>query len=436
MISATFLDTLKYLYFTRPYNTMKLGLFRIENLLSRMGNPHSGVKYFHVTGSNGKGSVTTFLEYLTYHHGHNVTGFYSPHLSTILERFHYNTQNISQEEFVEAAFEVKKHAEEMDKLGEEFSPSFFEYMTAMYFYITKKRNAEYGSVEVGLGGRFDSTNVIIPEISVICTVSLEHTNVLGNTVEQIAFEKAGIIKEKKPVVVGLMADSALEVIRQIAKQKNSKVYEYGKDFYVEPVQFSFNENVYDYYGDTTIKGIKVRLNGKHQLYNVGLALKAFEVTHRINEKAVKKAFEEAFIPGRFEMVNGVVLDGSHNPQAAEKFAENLDLYFPGKRKASVFGIVDDKDKEGVLKVIAPKFDLIIVTKPPSKRAEKVAETYEIAKRYNPNVILEPDYIRAVDLLKETDADVKFVTGSFYLVGYVRDYLLNGKISEELTIGGA
>ncbi|AMW32471.1 bifunctional folylpolyglutamate synthase/dihydrofolate synthase [Fervidobacterium islandicum] len=436
MRCEAFLEVLKYLYFTRPYNTMKLGLFRIENLLSRMGNPHSGVKYFHVTGSNGKGSVTTFLEYLTYYHGHSVTGFYSPHLSTILERFHYNTRYISQDEFVEAALEVKKHAEEMDKLGEEFTPSFFEYMTAMYFYITKKSRAEYGSVEVGLGGRFDSTNVIIPEVSVICTVSLEHTNVLGNTVEQIAFEKAGIIKEQKPVVVGAMPDSALEVIKQVAREKNSMVYEYGKDFYVEPVQFSFNANVYNYYGSTTIKNIKVKLNGKHQLYNVGLALKTFELVEKIDEDGVKRAFEEAFIPGRFEMVNDIVLDGSHNPQAAEKFAENLDLYFPEKRKAAVFGIVDDKDKEGVLKVIGPKFDTLIITRPPSKRAEKVAETYEIAKKYCKNVLFERDYIKAVELLKTTEAEVKFVTGSFYLVGYVRDYLLNGKIGEELMIGGA
>ncbi|HOJ93960.1 MAG TPA: bifunctional folylpolyglutamate synthase/dihydrofolate synthase, partial [Fervidobacterium nodosum] len=140
MSENKFIDILKYLYQTRPYNTMKLGLFKIEQLLSKMGNPHLGVKFFHVTGSNGKGSVTTFLENLTYYHGHNVTGFYSPHLSTILERFHWNTNLINQEEFVDAAEYVKKYAEEMDKIGEEFSPSFFEYMTAMYFHLTKVKN--------------------------------------------------------------------------------------------------------------------------------------------------------------------------------------------------------------------------------------------------------------------------------------------------------
>ncbi len=431
-----FLEILKYLYFTRPYNTMKLGLFRIEGLLSRMGNPHSGAKYFHITGSNGKGSVTTFLEYLTYSHGYSVTGFYSPHLSTILERFHYNTQNISEEKFVEAALQVKKIAEDMDRLGEEFAPSFFEYMTAMYFYITNSLKVDYGSVEVGLGGRFDSTNVIIPEVSVITTVSLEHTNVLGNSIEEIAFEKAGIIKENRPVVLGLMPISASEVIRDIAKRFNAKVYEFGKDFTVEPVSYAFNENIYNYYGESTIKNIKVKLNGTHQLYNIGVALKAYELTNKLNEENVKNAFENAFIPGRFEMVDGIILDGSHNPQAAENFAKNIDLYFSGKKRAAVFGIVDDKDKDAVLKAIAPKFDTIIITRPPSKRAVKIEQTFEIAKRYCKQVILEPDIINAVNMLKSTDCDLRFATGSFYLVGYIRDYLISGKVNEELKLGGA
>ncbi|MGC8820841.1 MAG: bifunctional folylpolyglutamate synthase/dihydrofolate synthase [Fervidobacterium sp.] len=431
-----FLDVLRYLYFTRPYNTMKLGLFRIEQLLSRMGNPHLGVKYFHITGSNGKGSVTTFLEYLTYYHGYNVTGFYSPHLSTILERFHWNTKLISKDEFVEASEFVKVFAEEMDKIGDEFSPSFFEYMTAMYFYLTKQKNAEYGSVEVGLGGRFDSTNVITPVVSVITTVSLEHTNVLGKTVEEIAFEKAGIIKQGVPVVVGNMAKEAKDVIKNVANERGAKFYEFGKDFYAEVVKYDFNKNLYNYYGELTMKNIPVRLNGKHQLYNFALALKAFEIINKLDEDAAKKAFENAFIPGRFELFDGLILDGSHNPQAAEILSENIDIYFPDKKLAALFGIVDDKDKIRVLEKLGPKFEVLIVTKPPTKRAQKIEETYNIAKQFCKSVILEPDPIAGIELLKQIDSDVKFVTGSFYLIGLIRDYLKNGFVSDELRIGGA
>ncbi|ODN30785.1 bifunctional folylpolyglutamate synthase/dihydrofolate synthase [Fervidobacterium thailandense] len=415
---------------------MKLGLFRIEQLLSQMGNPHLGVKFFHVTGSNGKGSVTTFLEYLTHEHGKSVTGYYSPHLSTILERFKYNTVPIDETLFVDALEVVRPHAERLDQFGPEFSPSFFEFVTAMYFYITKKLGAEFGSVEVGLGGRFDATNVLTPEVSVITTISLEHTNVLGDTVEQIAFEKAGIVKPGKPVVIGQMPEGAKNVIKQIAQERGSKVYEYGKDFVAEVVKLDFNKNIYNYYGDTKIENIPVKLNGKHQLYNVAVALKAFELVLKPDEDAVRSAFEKAFIPGRFEEIEGIIFDGAHNPQAAEAFVENLDLYFPNKTRAVLFGILDDKDKENVLRFIGPRCQAMIVTRPPSKRAMKVEETFEIAKRYCQKVILEPDPLKAVEILKNSEAEVKFVTGSFYLVGLLRSYVMNGKVSEELILGGA
>ncbi|MFN3691404.1 MAG: bifunctional folylpolyglutamate synthase/dihydrofolate synthase [Fervidobacterium sp.] len=432
-IDCDFLETLKYLYFTRPYNTMKLGLFRIEQLLSRMGNPHSGIKYFHVTGSNGKGSVTTFLEYLTYSHGHSVSGFYSPHLATILERFHHNTKLISKDEFCSVANYVRRFAEEMDKISEEFAPSFFEYMTAMYFYFSKLKGVEYGSTEVGLGGRFDSTNVIKPVVSIITTVSLEHTNVLGNTLEEIAFEKAGIIKEGVPVVIGQMPQEAKDVIYDVAKQKNAKIYEFGKDFSAECVDYNFDKNTYNYYGESTLKNITVRLNGQHQLFNFAVALKAFELVENIAENSVKKAFDNAFIPGRFEKVNDIILDGSHNPQAAKAFADNVSLYFPDSKKVALFGIVDDKDKENVLRIIGPIFETIIITKPPSKRAQRVDETFEIAKKYCTNVILEEDPIKGLKIVQEFNDYVKFVTGSFYLVGFIRNFLNYGEISEELKL---
>lgn len=432
-IDCDFLETLKYLYFTRPYNTMKLGLFRIEQLLSRMGNPHSGIKYFHVTGSNGKGSVTTFLEYLTYSHGYSVSGFYSPHLSTILERLHYNTKLISKDEFCKVAQHVREFAEKMDKISEEFAPSFFEYMTAMYFYFSKLKGVEYGSVEVGLGGRFDSTNVIKPVVSVISTVSLEHTNVLGNTLQEIAFEKAGIIKEGVPVVIGQMPQEAKDVIYDVAKEKNAKIYEFGKDFSAECLNYEFDKNTYNYYGESTFKNITVRLNGQHQLFNFAIALKAFELVESVSENAVREAFDNAFIPGRFEKVNNIILDGSHNPQAAKAFVDNVNLYFPGSQKVALFGIVDDKDKENVLKIIGPIFNTIIITKPPSKRAQKVDETFQIAKKYCKNVILEEDPIKGLNILQEFNDYEKFVTGSFYLVGFIRNFLDYGEISEELKL---
>jgi len=280
-------------------------------------------------------------------------------------------------------------------------------MTAMYFYLTKVKGVEYGSVEVGLGGRFDSTNVITPQVSVISTISLEHTNVLGNTVEEIAFEKAGIIKPEKPVVIGEMPEGAKQVIRNIAAQRGSKIYEFGKDFSAEVVEHSFNKNVYNYHGENDIRNIQVQLNGRHQLYNFAVALKAFELVHPLDEMSVKSAFSEAFIPGRFELLDNFILDGSHNPQAAQNFAENVELYFPNQRRAALFGILDDKDKESVLRIIGPKFDKMIITLPRSKRASKIEETYEIAKKYCKNVVIEPDPLVGLERLRRIEADSKF-----------------------------
>ncbi len=427
------LELLRYLYNTRPYYTMKLGLFRIEKLCELLGNPQKDGNFFHITGSNGKGSVTTFIQYLLKEHGYTTTGYFSPHLSTILERFQYNCEPISKELFSESFLEVKEKAEILDGFGAEFAPSFFEFVTAIYFNLHKKLSAQFGTVEVGLGGRFDATNIIRPLVSIITTVSLEHTNVLGSTVEEIAFEKAGIIKENVHVVVGEMDENAFNVIENVAFQKNSVVHRYGRDFYAESVKYEYNHNLVNYYGSKTIKEIPVRLNGTHQVKNVAIALKAFENVIELDEEKVCLAFQKAFIPGRFEMVDGILFDGSHNPQAAQVFKENIEIYFASKTKSAVIGILDDKDRENVLKFLVPVFDKVIITKVPSKRSVNPEITFEIAKKFAPvgtELIYEPEPLKAFQILKESSQELKCVTGSFYLVGYLRDYHLNGKLNEE------
>lgn len=429
-----FLEALKYLYFKRPFGKIKIGLYRIEELLKKLNNPEKSFKSFHITGSNGKGSTTTFLHFLSKNHGHNVGGYISPHLSTILERFPINGKNVSKERFFNAFSKVKIAAEELDKKGIDFAPSFFEFATALAFEIDKEENVDISTVEVGLGGRFDATNVIIPEVSVITTISLEHTKILGNSLTKIAYEKAGIIKEGKPVVIGnITSTSAKNVIYEIANKKKAKVYELGKDFDFEVVEYKFNKNRINYYGENTIKDIEINLNGTHQPINAAIALKAFELSEKTNENSVKKAFKKAFIPGRFEMYKGILLDGSHNPQAAEKFLENLEIYFKNYRKIAVFGILDDKDKEKVIKMLSPEFEHMIVTCPPSHRATNCLETYELVKKHSKSCEFVEDPIDAFEKLKEFDSELKVVTGSFYLVGYIRSYLENGYINEELKL---
>ncbi|WP_126993559.1 bifunctional folylpolyglutamate synthase/dihydrofolate synthase [Thermosipho globiformans] len=428
-----YLDALNYLYFKRPYGKIKIGLYRIEELLRRLNDPEKNYKCFHITGSNGKGSTTTFLHYLAKNHGHKVGGYLSPHLSSILERFPINGKYISKDRFLNAFNLVKKQSEEMDKKGKEFSPSFFEFATALAFEIDKEENVEISTIEVGLGGRFDATNVIIPKVSVITTVSLEHTKILGNSLEKIAYEKAGIIKENRPVVIGNVPKKAKKVIYDIAADKNAKVYELGKDFDYEVVEYQFGKNIINYYGDTTIKGIEVNLNGTHQPINAAIALKAYELFEKIDVNNAFAAFKEAFIPGRFEMFNGFLLDGSHNPQAAEKFLENLNIYFKNDSKIALFGILDDKDKISVISKLIPEFEHVIVTCPPSHRAINCLETYNLVKDFSKSCEFIDDPLQAIEKLKEMKADLKVVTGSFYLVGFIRSYLENGYIDEELKL---
>ncbi|WP_237254755.1 bifunctional folylpolyglutamate synthase/dihydrofolate synthase [Thermosipho sp. 1070] len=432
-MTVTYLEALKYLYFNRPFGKIKIGLYRIEELLNILNNPEKTFSSFHVTGSNGKGSTTTFLHYLSRFHGFKTGGYFSPHLSSILERYLINGEKVSKNTFLKSFEKIKNAAEVLDKKGIDYSPSFFEFATAIAFEIFKNENVEISTIEVGLGGRFDATNVIIPKVSVITTVSLEHTKILGNSIEKIAFEKAGIIKENTPVVIGSIPNTAKEVIYEIANKKGAKVYELGKDFNFEINKLSFNENSINYYGDKDIKDIKISLNGTHQPINAAIALKAFEIFNPLNENVVNDAFKRAFIPGRFELYKNILLDGSHNPQAAEKFVENLDIYFKNKSKVAVFGILDDKDKRKVIEKISKKFDHIIVTCPPSHRAVNCEETFLLTKEYCNSVEFVKDPLKALEKLQKYRSELKVVTGSFYLVGYIRSYLENGYIDEELNL---
>jgi dihydrofolate synthase/folylpolyglutamate synthase len=429
-----FVEALKYLYFNRPYGKIKIGLYRIEELLKRLNNPEKNFKSVHITGSNGKGSVTTFTHFLMKEHGFKTGGYISPHLSTILERFPINGKLASKERFLDSFKKVKKEAEQMDKKGEDFSPSFFEFATALAFQIDKDENVDSAAVEVGLGGRFDATNVIQPVVASIVTVSLEHTKILGDTIEKIAFEKAGIIKNDTPVVIGNVPEAAKKVIYEIAKQKNAKIYELYKDFDFEIIDLKFNKNVINYYGESTYKNLEIKLNGTHQPINAAIALKIFEIFNKkLEEDKLKLAFKNAFIPGRFEMFKDFLLDGSHNPQATEKFVENLNIYFKDKSKIGILGILDDKDKNLILSKICPLLDEVIITTPPSHRANNTLETYEIAQKYSKKVSLINNPIEALERIRNIKADLKIVAGSFYLVGYIRDYLDKGKVSDEWEI---
>ncbi len=436
-----YLQMLDYLYTQRPSGKVTLGLERIQQLCERLGNPHEFFRSAHVTGTNGKGSVTRYLSHLFIEHGLNTGSYFSPHLSSFKERILVNEQFVDDQIMLEAFKMVQQEALQMDQLGPQMSPSFFEFTTAMAFLIYKMKNVEAASIEVGLGGRYDATNVLVPDVSVIVTVDYDHMNVLGNSLAEIAFEKAGIVKQGVPTVCGETKQEPLKVLEEVCKEKSSKLHLYTRDFWYDNTNLKLSENTFDFYGLENFKNLELSMNGRHQFLNASVALEAFLIFAEregvsVDEAKVRKALKKAKMPGRFEVFAGkpcVIFDGAHNVGGARALKQAIEDYLSGQKLAAVIGIVDDKDKRAVLSFIAPLFERICITRPVSHRAVKPDETYEIAKEFNRNVSFELDPIKAFEDLKSEGWETIIITGSLYLVGYLRDYLLDGQLEPEWSI---
>uniref|UniRef100_A0A832IA48 Dihydrofolate synthase/folylpolyglutamate synthase n=1 Tax=Pseudothermotoga hypogea TaxID=57487 RepID=A0A832IA48_9THEM len=439
----TYLEMLEYIYKERPSGKITLGLERIIELCELLGNPQHSFRSVHVTGTNGKGSVTKLLSNLMIEHGFQTGAYYSPHLSSFKERILVNEEFVPDELYLECFKEVQKFAKQMDQKGEAHKPSFFEFTTAMAFCIFQRTKVETGAIEVGLGGRFDATNVLKSDVAVIVTVGYDHMHILGDTLEKIAFEKAGIIKDSIPTVCGETKPGPVEVIKKVCEEKRSELHLLSRDFIYENMQMKLNENRFDFKGLKNFEGLELTLNGEHQFLNASVALQTFllfadRMGFEVKEEAVRRALKKTTHPGRFEVVGEkprYIFDGAHNAPAAASLKRAVNTYLQGERLAGLVGILDDKDKVGVLSQIAPLFERLMITRPVSHRATNPQETYEIARRYNDNVSFEPDPVKALETLKEEGWSTIIITGSLYLVGYVRDYVLDGKLEPEWAIAG-
>jgi dihydrofolate synthase/folylpolyglutamate synthase len=428
--TMAYLEVLKYLYHKRPMGKVKPGLERISMLLSKLGNPHLKYKSIHVGGTNGKGSVTNMISHILISQGYRVGSYYSPHLSTFRERIRLNEEYISEEDVVKIYEKMEPILNELDK-EEIFSPSFFEVVTAMAFLYFAEKNVDIAVLEVGLGGRLDATNVVFPLCSTIVTVDRDHEKTLGYTIEQIAWEKSGIIKERVPLVTGERKREALKVMEDVARKKNSRVYVIDKDFSVKVKSLKLHENRFDYCGENTFEDLVLTMNGPHQIENAGVALKTLEATGLpLSEKAIREGLKNAKNLGRFEILEKdgktYILDGAHNPHGAESLVRSLKLYFNDKPLNLVIGILDDKNREDILRKYTGIFERVIVTRVPSPRMKDMNGLVDTAKKFFKNVEVIEDPLEAIE---SSEGDT-VVTGSLFLVGYVREFLTTGKINEE------
>ncbi len=430
-------ETIDYLFALQKHG-IKLGMENTRLLMELCGDPHRSFRAIHVAGTNGKGSTAAFLASMLVAAGYRTGLYTSPHLVDFTERIRINGRPISEARVVELARRIR---ESWERRAGSTSPTFFEVTTALTFSYFAEEGVDIAVIEVGMGGRLDSTNVITPLVSVITNIELEHTEFLGETIELIAGEKAGIIKPGVPVVSGVTQPQALKVLADTAAAAGSRLYLLGRDFSGSGRDRSTQR--FDYFGiAASLPRANISLRGAYQVDNACCALAALECVRaagvRIEEQALRQGLEQALWEGRLELAASspdLFLDGAHNPASARVLAgavRELKAAYSGL--LLVIGILGDKDFLGIIRELVPLADRVIVTKPGYARALSLdllaAEVRAIHSSVAtaPNVRVAIAQARAVAL----PTDMVLVTGSLYVVGDARAALSPGGGTEALS----
>lgn len=476
-------EAVNYLYNLQKYG-IKLGLDNISRLAAVLDNPQESFLSVHVAGTNGKGSTSAIIASILQAAGLRVGLFTSPHLVSFTERIRVNGDEITENEVVHLAEEIRDIVSQIDDL----SPTFFEVVTALAMLHFKRQYIDIAVMEVGMGGRLDATNIMKPEVSVITNISYDHKEFLGNTLEEIAREKAGIIKKGVPVVVSTQEPEALSVIEKAAREKNVDLYIFGRDFSSELKSGDSSGIVFTYSGSESfmIDDLVLPLAGEHQMQNASVAIKAFELinertlkpaaTHHYNVNLqlptnppftkggqkgdghnssdkthhfIREGLKKVRWPGRLEFVHDdppMLIDGAHNPAAASVLAKALRNSFLGKYKKiiMILGIMGDKDAKGIMEPLLPLASEVILTSPSYSRAASPEKLAVIAASLGfSHVHIAPTVKEAIDIatkdsrsLKVTGGELEIlnsehrtlnsslilITGSFYTIGEAKEVL--------------
>ncbi len=435
-------EALDFLYHSRPHGQVKLGLDRIQHLLELLGNPHQEYKTIHIAGTNGKGSTARIMGTLLQTVHSRVGTNFSPHLVQFSERIRLNGDMISDADITQTLNAILPAIQRMDRMEEEMRPSFFEIITAMAFFWFAQKDVQVAVMEVGLGGRFDATNVILPEVSIITSIGKDHMQTLGDTLSKIAFEKAGIIKPKRPVVCGAKPLEAVQMIQKRAEEMDSPCFFLGKDFRCIPEQLSVNHNQFLYESngllpnDLTSVPYTLCLNGINQMENASLAITAFCIYCDRNDipwtpTDLVKPLSQISWEGRFELLSKnppIIVDGAHNEPGVIELVKNWDLYFRGQSCCLLTGILSDKDTVHMSQTLQKIANFVVVTAPKAPRPSNPRAAYDcFLPFFSPDRCLyEEDIEKALDIaLTHTSSNCPLlICGSLYLVGYVRNYTIS------------
>ena len=404
---------LEYLFGLEKFG-MVFGLDNIRWLLDIMEDPHHFIKTVHIAGTNGKGSTAAMLSGILKEGGFRVGKYTSPHLVSFTERITINEEEITEEEVAQlmAYIRGKAHENDKDRLF-----TFFDFTTALAFEHFRRKKVDIAIIETGLGGRLDSTNVIEPLLTIITNVAYDHMDQLGTTIEKIAGEKAGIIKNGVPVVSACEGVSR-GIIEKRAKELRCLAYILNRDFSYEKA----GDRTLTYKGiHKNFRNVLVNLDGDYQLTNCALTLCALEILSSsgfsVAEDAMERALSNIKCQGRLEKIKDnplVILDGAHNPHGAHALSEFMSTHFRDKKKILVFGVMKDKEYEQMLKEIVPVMDIIIFTKP---NIERALSPYDMRSYFN-NAIITDNTRSALEKARAmaTEKDLILVTGSFYTIG--------------------
>ena len=401
----------------------KPGLERILTLLGKLGNPQKDLKYIHVAGTNGKGSCAAMAASVLKAAGYRTGLFTSPYLFRFTERMQINSREIPEEALAALVTEIQPLADAMDD-----HPTEFELMTAAALLWYKRELCDIVVLEVGLGGRFDATNVIqAPEAAVIMNIGLDHTAILGDTVEQIAGEKAGIIKPGCPVVLYQQQESVQAVIREKCRAADAPLY--IVDFaQIAPEFDSLEGQVFTYRGEP----YAIPLLGEHQLRNAAVVIELVQVLRgrgwRIEQDALEHGLYSVTWPARFEPVHEdpyVIVDGGHNPQCAQAVTDGLLRYFPHNRRILLVGVLADKDYESLFEILDKAADAYVCVTPNSERALSAEALAAYLGRFGKPVTACGTIRQGIDtaLAQAGQNDMICIVGSLYMAGEARDYFL-------------
>ena len=397
-----------------------LSLAAMSQLIECMGEPHKDLRAIHVTGTNGKGSVVSMTESLLSSKGLRVGSYMSPHVDNIRERFTLAGSQITEEIFSEIIFDVSRYVE-----SNELEPSYFELLTAAAILLFSNEGVDAAVVEVGILGRFDATNVLEGEIAVITNIGKDHTDGSEGWRRSIAAEKAGIIVEGKPLILG---NAEEDVVDLFVSENPEPIFQYGKDFLVEdslPAVGGQVISVKGIFGE--YEEIFLPLYGKRQAQNAALSLATAEVFLEgiIPEEVVEDAFGQLVIPGRLEILSRgpvVLVDGAHNKDSANHLAETVNDVFPESRRILIVGTLEPHSPQEIfteLKAISP--ELVIVCRAPSPRAISPEELEEVAMGLGLDVErAESPYEATLQALRIGDEeDLIIAAGSFYNISEIR-----------------